>query len=123
MFRPFGGFLFAIVGFDLWSVKMNEIKIPSETIKDLLPYYLDGLLSESVKAEVEKYLDLSEECKAYLNELKEKRNAEKDKEESKEESFVYKAKKINYYAIGIIIGASIPVIALAAWIIFINLKY
>ncbi|MBP5600333.1 MAG: zf-HC2 domain-containing protein [Lachnospiraceae bacterium] len=102
---------------------MNEIKIPSETIKDLLPSYLDGLLSESVKAEVEKYLDLSEECKAYLNELKEKRNAEKDKEESKEESFVNKAKKINYYAIGIIIGASIPVIALAAWIIFINLKY
>ena len=123
MFRPFGGCLFAFGGFDLWSVKMNEIKIPSETIKDLLPSYLDGLLSESVKAEVEKYLDLSEECRAYLEELKEKSNNERDKEESKEESFVYKAKKINYYAIGIIIGASIPVIALAAWIIFINLKY
>ena len=74
MFRPFGGCLFTIGSFDLWSVKMNDIKIPSETIKDLLPSYLDGLLSESVKAEVEKYLDLSEECKAYLNELKEKRN-------------------------------------------------
>ncbi|MBR5357339.1 MAG: zf-HC2 domain-containing protein [Lachnospiraceae bacterium] len=102
---------------------MNDIKLSCETIKDLLPSYIDGLLSESVKAEVEIHLEACEECRAYLEELKEKSNNERDKEESKEDSFVKKAKKINYYAIGIIIGASIPVIALAAWIIFINLKY
>lgn len=102
---------------------MNDIKISCETIKDLLPSYLDGLLTESVKAEVNKHLENCEECRVYLDKLKEKTKDEKAEEETKEESFVRKAKKINYYAIGIIIGALIPVIALAAWIIFINLKY
>ena len=102
---------------------MNDFKLSCEIIKDLLPSYLDGLLTESVKAEVNKHLEKCEECRAYLDKLKEKTKDEKAQEENKEENFVRKAKKINYYAIGIIIGALIPVIALAAWIIFINLKY
>ncbi len=89
-----------------------ENNISCGIIKDLLSSYLDGLLSDDVKEAVERHIEECPSCKLALDELRKKATEEMAYRDEKEEKFIKKARKINYYMIGFFIGLLIPVLAI-----------
>ena len=47
------------------------MKYDHNVIKDLLPLYIDDVLSDSSRQIVDEHLDECEDCREYLNDLKE----------------------------------------------------
>ena len=74
------------------------MKYDHNVIKDLLPLYIDDVLSDSSRQIVDEHLDECEDCREYLNDLK---------ESNKEDIMKYK----NYNIGGNIIWALEKVIA------------
>lgn len=91
---------------------MDKNNIACGIIKDLLPSYLDGLLSDDVKEAVERHIEECSSCRFALDKLKKEANEEMACRDEKEERFIKKARKINYYMVGFFIGLLIPVLAI-----------
>ena len=92
-------------------------KIACEIIKDLLPSYLDGVLSESVEEAVKFHLNECDSCKDALEELKLLRKQDEIAEEEKGRSFINKLTTYKHYLIGLCIGAAVPIIIFISFII------
>ena len=52
------------------------MKYDHNVIKDLLPLYIDDVLSDSSRQIVDEHLDECEDCREYLNDLKESNKVE-----------------------------------------------
>ena len=78
-------------------------------VRDLLPSYLDDLLSDSVKAEVNR------QCERQVGEILTDREEECLAERSRSGRFQKKLKSIRHYLIGLMIGTLFPFVALALW--------
>jgi len=98
---------------------MENNKINCEMIKDLLPSYMDDLLSESVREEVEYHIKVCEDCRSFLNRLEHDEIKRETDIGIKEARFIKKARRLNYYMIGFIIGAIIPVLTIIIYILII----
>ena len=98
---------------------MKENEITCGICQDLMPSYRDGLLSDDVRLAVENHISNCEACKAYLDELKNRSSQTDSDDREKEKAFIKKAKTANYYMIGILIGAMIPIGLLAAFVIYV----
>lgn len=96
---------------------MEERILSCEIVKDLIPSYVDELLSEDVREAVDEHLKECEICKSALSEYKRKQDEEKRESAEKEEKFIRNAKSAKYYLTGILIGASIPFVALVVFFI------
>ncbi|MBO4456662.1 MAG: zf-HC2 domain-containing protein [Butyrivibrio sp.] len=94
-------------------------KIPCGIIKDLLPSYIDGILSESVNEAVKIHL---EECASCRKKLEEHRQQNIDEELSsgkKGEQFIKRLKSAKHYFIGMAIGAAIPILLFLGFILYV----
>ena len=91
-------------------------KIACEIIEDLLPSYLDEVLSDSVKEAVEIHLKSCSRCSERLEELRQQIGKEEQEQQKKGKQFLKKIKRRKYYLIGMLIGAAIPI---GAFIIFV----
>ena len=91
-------------------------KIACEIIEDLLPSYLDEVLSDSVKEAVESHLESCSGCRDRLEELRQQIGKEEQEQQKKGKQFLKKIKRRKYYLIGMLIGAAIPI---GAFIIFV----
>ena len=100
---------------------MEKNKIPCKIIEDLLPSYMDEILSDSVKEAVELHLATCESCGEKLKDLKRQQEQEQVQEQKKELAFIKGIKRYKYYAIGMAIGAGIPLMALVIFIIWVML--
>lgn len=84
-------------------------------VRDLLPSYLDDLLSDSVKAEVKRHLESCRQCERQVGEILTDREEECLAERSRSGRFQKKLKSIRHYLIGLMIGTLFPFVALALW--------
>ena len=80
---------------------MEERKLSCEIVKDLLPSYVDELLSEDVKEAVEEHLAECEDCKNALSDYERKQMEDIKISAEREEKFVKDAKKVKNLVIGI----------------------
>ena len=96
---------------------MEERILSCEIVKDLIPSYVDELLSEDVKVAVDEHLKGCVTCQNALAEYKRKQDEETKINLEKEEKFVRSAKSAKYYLTGILIGAVIPFLALVVFFI------
>lgn len=92
-------------------------KIPCEMIKDLLPLYIDELVSETTEKEMQLHLSECEKCSRSLQNMK---NPEImfDEEEDKEIKFLKKNKMTNRMIVIASIICSVIVIALISLILY-----
>lgn len=92
-------------------------KIPCDVIKDLLPLYVDGLVSEATGREVESHID---ECMKCRNVLQSMQNPEAliTAEEEKEIKFLKKNRKRNQLILFISVVCSAVLIALLGLIFY-----
>ncbi len=97
---------------------MKEKEITCGICRDLMPSYCDGLLSDDVREAVENHLSDCEACRAFLEELRAQASQNDSDDRQKEETFLKKARTANYYLIGIVAGALVPVALLAAFLIY-----
>ena len=97
---------------------MEKNEITCGICRDLMPSYCDGLLSDAVREAVEHHILNCEMCKAYFDEFKIRASQTESDDLEKEKAFIRKAKTVNYYMIGILIGALIPIGLLAALVIY-----
>ena len=97
---------------------MEKNKVPCEIIEDLLPSYLDEILSDSVNEAVEIHLESCEACRKKLGQLKSELAEGQVQIEENDAAFVKGIKKYKHYVIGMAIGAGIPIAALLIFIIW-----
>lgn len=85
-------------------------KIPCDVIKDLLPLYVDGLVSENTGREVESHID---ECVECSNVLKSMQNPESSvtEEEEKEIKFLRKNRRRNQMILFLSVVCSVILVA------------
>ena len=97
---------------------MEKNKIPCKIIEDLLPSYMDEILSDSVKEAVELHLATCDSCSEKLKDFKRQQEQALEQEQKKELAFIKGIKRYKYYAIGMAIGAGIPLMALLVFILW-----
>ncbi len=101
-------------------------KIPCEIIQDLLPSYVDDLVSDVTKTEIKEHIDSCETCKRILKDMKHPMGIEEGdwlfqeekKQEEKELDFLRKTRR---HSLFIAIGCMIAAIVIAGVIIFANI--
>lgn len=74
-------------------------KIQCEIVKDLLPSYVDGLVSEVTNEAVEKHIEACTECKRVLDSMRESSKTSVNKYDQKEIDFLKKTRRRNIGAI------------------------
>ena len=87
-------------------------------VMDLLPSYIDGILLDSVYEVVDEHLKECKECKEKLQQLKDELEENDNLSRKKEAVFLKTIKRHKYYVIGMAIGASIPIILLIIFIVW-----
>lgn len=92
-------------------------KIPCDMIKDLLPLYVDGLVSETTSKEVETHINECMECNNVLQSMKNLESSVTE-EEKKEIKFLRKNRKRNQMVIGVSVVCSIVLVALLGIIFY-----
>ncbi len=97
---------------------MDNKKIPCEIYADLIPSYLDGVLSDSVNEALENHLKECVSCRDKLGALKKQQRVSDIEDEKKEKAFISKVKGAKHYLIGVIIGFLIPFLLLGAYIVY-----
>ncbi len=90
-------------------------KIACEIIEDLLPSYLDEVLTDSVKEAVEIHLKSCDRCRIRREEIRQQIGKEEQEQQKKGKQFLKKIQRRKYYLICMLICASIPI---GAFIIF-----
>ncbi|MCR5754272.1 MAG: zf-HC2 domain-containing protein [Acetatifactor sp.] len=90
-------------------------KITCGIVCDLLPSYLDGLLSESVKRKVEEHLEHCKKCRDVEQAIIDERERERLSEFNRGARFKEKLKSVKHYIIGLIIGFLFPFAVVALW--------
>ncbi|SDH72973.1 Putative zinc-finger [Pseudobutyrivibrio sp. 49] len=98
---------------------MEKNNIPCKIIEDLLPSYMDEILSEDVNEAVQIHLESCESCRKRLSELKLENVEEKAQIEKNEAAFVKGIKRYKHYVIGMAIGAGIPIMAFLLFILWV----
>lgn len=98
---------------------MEKKNIPCKIIEDLLPSYIDDILSENVKEAVQIHLESCESCGKRLNELQTELDEGKVQTEINEAAFIKGIKRYKHYVIGMAIGAGIPIMALLLFILWV----
>lgn len=98
---------------------MDEKMISCGIIEDLIPSYVDEVLSENVKAAVENHLRECAKCRGLLEEYKTGLQSSQMESAKAEAVFVKKLKSARHYLIGMAIGAAIPIVALLGFILYI----
>ena len=104
---------------------MEKNKVPCKIIEDLLPSYLDEILSDSVNEAVEIHLESCEACRKKLGQLKSELAEGQAQIEENDAAFVKGIKRYKHYVIGMAIGAGIPLLAFLAfiiWLMFISMN-
>ena len=97
---------------------MEKNKLSCEIIKDLLPSYIDGILLDSVYEAVDEHLKDCSECREKLQQLQIELEENENLSKKKEAVFLKTIKRHKYYVIGMAIGASIPIILLIIFIVW-----
>lgn len=98
---------------------MDEKIISCRIIEDLIPSYVDEVLSENVKTAVEDHLRECPKCRKLLEEYKTNLQNSQIESAKTEAAFVQKLKGAKHYLIGMAIGAAIPIAALLGFILYI----
>jgi len=80
-------------------------------VEDVLQSYLDGVLSKSVKEEVEMHLAGCEHCQKAMQSLLEEGERERLAELTRGKRFMQKLKSARHYLLGFVIGISLPFLA------------
>ena len=88
-------------------------------IEDLIPSYVDDVLSDSVRNAVEEHLSECTKCQEALEEYRAKLQNAQIESEKTEAAFIKKMKDAKHYLIGMAIGASIPILALVGFILYV----
>jgi predicted anti-sigma-YlaC factor YlaD len=83
---------------------------------DLLPSYLDGVLSEQVRAKVEEHLDSCKKCRDVKQVIVDERERERLAELTKGQRFKEKLKSARHYIWGLAIGFLFPFAVVAVWL-------
>lgn len=96
---------------------MDSIKC--EIVQDLLPSYMDEVISENTASVIAGHLADCPECRKYYADLKLKRQQDEAEENEKDKDFHNKLLKYHDYAVGFLIGLLIPVVALIVWFVII----
>ncbi len=98
---------------------MEKKNISCKIIEDLLPSYMDEILSEGVNEAVQIHLDSCESCRKKLSELQHQLDEGKAQTEKNEAAFIKGIKRYKHYVIGMAIGAGIPIMALLLFILWV----
>ena len=94
-------------------------KIQCGIIEDLLPSYIDGILSEPVNEAVRLHLDECASCRKKLEDLRQQNIDEELSSGKKGEQFIKRLKSAKHYLIGMAIGAAIPILLFVGFIIYV----
>lgn len=98
---------------------MDEKITQCGIIEDLIPSYVDEVLSDSVKEAVESHLKECPKCQEALSQYKFKLQNSQMESAKTEAAFVKKMKSAKHYLIGMAIGAAIPIVAFIGFIVYI----
>lgn len=96
---------------------MDSIKC--EIVRDLLPSYMDEVISENTASVMEGHLSGCSSCRKYYEGLKLKRQQDELENIRRDKNFHDKLLKYHDYAIGFLIGLLIPVGAVIAWLMIV----
>ncbi|CBK75446.1 hypothetical protein CIY_29070 [Butyrivibrio fibrisolvens 16/4] len=98
---------------------MEKNNIPCKIVEDLLPSYIDEILSNEVSESVQIHLNSCEKCRIKLSDIKLELAEGKIQNQQKDAAFIKGIKKYKHYVIGMAIGAGIPIGALLLFILWV----